>query len=98
MMKRFIRSKLTLLQLPNAKTGQASGLSEMDRLRTTKLWSAVIYHRFPRFGDQSPKQGRDQRPGVEPSRPTCVRRRQVACAKRGQVHALQNVCGFAALG
>jgi hypothetical protein len=28
-----------------------------------KIWSAVTCHRFCRFGDLSPKQGRVQRPG-----------------------------------
>src|SRR5438093_1495923 len=30
--------------------------------------------------------------------PSCIRRRQVACGKRGQVRALQSDCGFAAPG
>src|SRR5216117_1875273 len=30
--------------------------------------------------------------------PSRIRRRQVACRKRGQVRALQSTCGFAALG
>src|SRR5437867_12302307 len=31
--------------------------------RPTRIWSAVTCHRFCRFGDLSPKQGRVQRPG-----------------------------------
>ena len=33
------------------------------RHQTTKLWSAVTGHRFDRFGDLSPKQGRVGPPG-----------------------------------
>src|SRR6058998_2346685 len=31
--------------------------------QATRIWSAVTCHRFCRFGDLSPKQGRLQRPG-----------------------------------
>src|SRR5881296_1423744 len=31
--------------------------------RPARIWSAVTCHRFGRFGDLSPKQGRVQRPG-----------------------------------
>src|SRR5213594_3231778 len=31
--------------------------------RPARIWSAVTCHRFYRFGDLSPKQGRVQRPG-----------------------------------
>src|SRR6059036_573134 len=33
------------------------------RARPATIWSAVTCHRFCRFGDLSPKQGRGQRPG-----------------------------------
>src|SRR5437867_5957741 len=45
---------------------------ELNGIRTTmkklcaqpaRIWSAVTCHRFGRFGDLSPKQGRVQRPG-----------------------------------
>ena len=59
--------------------------------RTTEIWSAVTRHRFPEgFRGLSPKQGRVQRLGARRGTPHCVRRRQVACRKRGQVRALQN--------
>src|SRR5437867_558537 len=33
------------------------------RAQPARIWSAVTCHRFCRFGDLSPKQGRVQRPG-----------------------------------
>src|SRR5206468_2326207 len=42
---------------------------------------------------------RGPRPAARESwAPSRIRRRQVACRKRGQVRALQGGCGFAALG
>jgi len=35
----------------------------------TRIWSAVTCHRFFCFGDRSPKQGRVQRPEMQPQRP-----------------------------
>ena len=61
------------------------------------LQSAVTCHRFCCFGDLSPKQGA-RLAARENWTPSSTRRRQVACRKRGQVHALQSGCGFAALG
>ena len=36
-----------------------------------RIWSAVTCHRFWRFGDLSPKQGRVQRPGSARRFPPC---------------------------
>jgi hypothetical protein len=61
------------------------------RAQTTKIWSAVTRHRFGFFGDLSPKQRCVQPPGEESRSPLSIRRRQVACRKRGQVRALQSL-------
>jgi hypothetical protein len=63
---------------------------------SARSWSAVTRHRFHRFGDLSPKQGRDQRPGERVV--ILVHRRwpPVSCtntAESGQVRALQRRAG-----
>src|SRR5437867_11308189 len=67
------------------------------RAQPAKIWSAVTCHRFCRFWRLVAKAGpRSAAPASwTPSR---IRRRQVACRKRGQVHALQSDCDFAVLG
>src|SRR5881397_4307093 len=56
----------------NMRSTTRSARADMDSFRTTmmklcaqaaRIWSAVTCHRFCRFGDLSPKQGRVQRPG-----------------------------------
>src|SRR5881628_3813446 len=60
-----------------------------------RIWSAVTCHRFCRFGDLSPKQGRVQRPGGV-GRLAAFDGDKSPCRKRGQVHALQSRCDFTA--
>src|SRR6059036_809917 len=58
---------------PAHPLGERTSLTQSVCIRTTmmklcaqaaKTWSAVTCHRFCRFGDLSPKQGRVQRPGL----------------------------------
>src|SRR5881409_70978 len=57
---------------PAHPLGERTSLTQSVCIRTpmmklcaqpAKIWSAVTCHRFCRFGDLSPKQGRVQRPG-----------------------------------
>src|SRR6058998_2553784 len=66
------------------------------RAPSARIWSAVNCHRFCRFGDLAPKQG-PRTAARETWTPSRMRRRQVACRKRGQVRALQGGCGIGAL-
>ena len=55
----------------NLKNGLRSIKASNSTPRTnTEIWSAVTCHRFCRFGDLSPKQGRVQRPEQEMGHPT----------------------------
>src|SRR5881397_2260168 len=49
----FLRNESVLIRTPVMKL----------RAQPARIWSAVTCHRFCRFGDLSPKQGRVQRPG-----------------------------------
>lgn len=56
-----------------------------------RLWSEVTCHRFAGWDDWSLKVSRVQRTVDQVGHAQRVGRRQVACAKRGRVRALQSL-------
>ncbi len=58
--------------------------------RTTRIWRAVTWHRFHRFGDLSPKQSRVQRPGKTTGRSRAFDGDKSPARKRRELAALQS--------
>jgi len=62
-----------------------------SRALTTMIWSAVTCHRFHRFGDWSPKQGRVSTARQQLHALAAFDGDKSPAEKRGQVRALQSL-------